>query len=321
MKIKPHTISTVSLIALCVCFCAVSGFLYVALLGVRADISSLSARFETNEGNTFSLNKQIRSLGDGYDKQIGDIQKLLSSTTIKIEDVRKEATAGTRSAVANLTHSIEENTSSVDLPSIITKWSPFVAKIECVFESTEKNVDYLGSGFLETSLKRPFAHLVTNRHVVNLDGIKPKTCSVSLPGIKEKADISSNSIFIVDEKSTTTDVAFVDVANRVADIDARAAVNSYKVCSTEPRPGDRVVTIGYPSIGTKDGVTATDGIISGIEDKYYVTSAKVDAGNSGGIAILVEKGGNTCYLGIPTLVEVGRMESLGRILKASEIVE
>jgi S1-C subfamily serine protease len=75
--------------------------------------------------------------------------------------------------------------------------------------------------------------------------------------------------------------------------------------------------LGYPFIGTSDNVTVTSGVISGIEQDYYVTDAKIDHGNSGGAAILTK---NDCWLGIPSAAAVGSIESLGRILKASLVL-
>jgi S1-C subfamily serine protease len=58
-------------------------------------------------------------------------------------------------------------------------------------------------------------------------------------------------------------------------------------------------------------LTATDGIISGYAGDYYITSAKIERGNSGGPAILIK---GKCLLGIPTFVTVGSLEALGRVL-------
>ena len=88
-------------------------------------------------------------------------------------------------------------------------------------------------------------------------------------------------------------------------------VGSVKTCVDKPVIGDQVVILGYPSVGAEEGITATEGIVSGIDDDYYVTSAKIEQGNSGGAAILVK---NNCLLGLPTLVVAGKIESLARIL-------
>src|SRR3989344_5363432 len=81
--------------------------------------------------------------------------------------------------------------------------------------------------------------------------------------------------------------------------------------------GDKLLVLGYPKIGAKTGLTITDGIVSGIDKNYFITSAKIDKGNSGGAAILVK---DDCYLGIPSSSAVGVIESLGRILKASFVI-
>lgn len=85
--------------------------------------------------------------------------------------------------------------------------------------------------------------------------------------------------------------------------------------------GEKVVVLGYPSIGTSSGkdLTITEGIISGVEEGFsfsdkkhftwYVTSAKIEHGNSGGTAIASDG----CFIGIPTWSTRGEMESQGRI--------
>ena len=61
------------------------------------------------------------------------------------------------------------------------------------------------------------------------------------------------------------------------------------------------------------------GIISSWEDVgkvgYYITSAKIEHGNSGGIAVIENY---YCMVGIPSAVVVGSSESLGRILILNE---
>ena len=71
----------------------------------------------------------------------------------------------------------------------------------------------------------------------------------------------------------------------------------------KPFLGDEIVVLGYPSIGSRNGLTATEGIVSGFDGNYFITSAKVEQGNSGGAAILLK---DNCLLGIPTFVTLGK---------------
>jgi S1-C subfamily serine protease len=90
-------------------------------------------------------------------------------------------------------------------------------------------------------------------------------------------------------------------------------------CSEKAAIGTPVAIIGYPasSINLEQWAppeSVTTGIISGYEASYqsnnYLVSAKVDHGNSGGLA-LGKENGKICFLGIPTWVVTGEVESTG----------
>src|SRR3989344_3080430 len=103
-----------------------------------------------------------------------------------------------------------------------------------------------------------------------------------------------------------------------------------KICSQNLlKLGEEIVILGYPAIGGDSilpGVPnfrliATEGIISNTVssfDNYFVSSAKIEQGNSGGGAFL--KSGN-CLAGMPTYVQVGAIESLGRLINISKLKE
>jgi hypothetical protein len=90
--------------------------------------------------------------------------------------------------------------------------------------------------------------------------------------------------------------------------------------------GDKITVLGYPAFGEQIGtgvqsLTVTDGIISGFiktnHGTIYKTSAKVDHGISGGLAV---RNQDSCVLGIPTwgnyggsLANIGAGEVLGQI--------
>jgi hypothetical protein len=158
----------------------------------------------------------------------------------------------------------------------------------------------------------PYAHLITNRHVVKYDGYSPQDCRVTFPDISGTISVSGDAVRFPNK---ATDIGIVDISKKsdVVDLRGQNSVNR-KVCSSV-LVGEKVVILGYPSIGSKNDITATEGIISGQDGDYYITSAKIEQGNSGGAAILV-RGPDTCYLGIPTFASVGKIEALARILSA-----
>lgn len=87
--------------------------------------------------------------------------------------------------------------------------------------------------------------------------------------------------------------------------------------------GTNVKIFGYPESGSYNGViTVTEGIISSFEKEgdvyYYLTSAKIDYGNSGGLAFVDINEEIACVIGVPSAVTEGGAESLGRILVLSE---
>lgn len=96
-----------------------------------------------------------------------------------------------------------------------------------------------------------------------------------------------------------------------------------KLSCPEPRDleiGEKLFVLGYPAIGGT-GITITEGIVSGFDgsaNELIKTSAKIDQGNSGGIAVTAQDG---CLLGIPTLSVIGELESIARIVRFDVIEE
>jgi len=96
-------------------------------------------------------------------------------------------------------------------------------------------------------------------------------------------------------------------------------VGSMRKCSQKAQIGTHVAILGYPasSIAIEEWAppeSVTTGIISGYASAYqsnnYLVSARVDHGNSGGLA-LGKESGQVCLLGIPTWVVTGQVESAG----------
>lgn len=202
-----------------------------------------------------------------------------------------------------------------DLPTIISEWNSNVVLIVCKFDNG--NVDF-GSGFLIRNTAGE-TEVITNKHVLTYDtpGEAATSCAVRIPGdgnniytaynsqtidnnpIRGNTDFDSGSIII-----TGGDAYFNSVADK-----------NLPICQQQGQTGDSVIVLGYPDYaGQFENPTATQGIISGYANPYYTTSAQIEAGNSGGVAINPDK---DCYIGIPSAVQMGKYANLGRILNAN----
>lgn len=195
----------------------------------------------------------------------------------------------------------------VTLAAIIKEWSPRVPRVSCAFTSAEGTTEQSGSGVLAQATNGT-AQIWTNKHVLTLGydeyAQAAGSCQITfLDG--SRYDVVGTSKVSLDP---ATDFGSVSLAGVAGTLPAPAKLN---LCKTRATVGEPVVVLGYPAIGAESGITATEGIVAGIEGDYYVTSAKIDHGSSGGIAVSVK--GN-CYLGIPTFVKSSSLESMGRIL-------
>lgn len=82
--------------------------------------------------------------------------------------------------------------------------------------------------------------------------------------------------------------------------------------------GDPVRIFGYPQTSGGFYLTITDGVISSLPgDGLILTSAKVDEGNSGGLAVDTRG----CVVGIPSAITEGRYQNLGVIISIDLILD
>lgn len=243
-------------------------------------------------------------LSQEKEKQTQEQQKALESTQAEIEKLKKESIDAQRKQTI-----LEKKiTTTKNLSLIIKEWRPRVARLTCVWRpSSGNNITITGTGFLDIK-----GSILTNEHVMVINtGTKKVNASVCYVTFPDNPKVYENN--------RSYDVIWggdVDVGSIFINADAtldEIASKEVNWCNNKASIGDEVVILGYPTIGgSENEITATEGIISGYDGNYYVTSAKIDKGNSGGAAILVK---NNCYLGIPTQAAIGSIESLGRILR------
>lgn len=266
---------------------------------------------ETKRINTIKLpNNNTVSLG----------QENTSSTQSEIDNLKKEIESLKNQKQQTI---IKETSDDVpvfepDLAMIINQWRLSIAYIECnwPYINAQGYFTKSGSGLFWNAGKDSY-FVLSNLHVVTEDtaGL-PKYCTIQIPDDNDVATVPGKDIYKVsNDEQAPIDASLVTIKNPTLYMTHSPITDWPRMgclgIKNNASVGDQVVILGYPGIGSQTDITATEGIVSGFESDYYITSAKVERGNSGGAAILVK---NNCYLGIPTFVEVGQVESLARIL-------
>lgn len=211
-----------------------------------------------------------------------------------------------------------------DFASIAKQWRPRIAYIDCKVVTNGTNYgEQSGSGYLlgEDTTTGELG-LLTNKHVIkvgvnNIYGqpsgltMTATSCDIMVPGDSQYVTVYSDSLAPNDAE----DIAIIFIKNPTPYMTS-VITGGTRFCTKTAALGEQLLVLGYPGIGSQTDVTVTDGIVSGYDGNYYITSAKVEHGNSGGAAISVK---NNCYLGIPSYVDVGSVESLARIYDVTKL--
>ncbi len=150
--------------------------------------------------------------------------------------------------------------------------------------------------------------------------------------ITEYDEEPSSYYAVGDKKTCTTNRYLADDGWCYYKEDLNYKISNLSFCPTKMPSGSSVVAIGFPAFGEKSvnigGINGlrsfriiSNGIISGFDDTTifnglpfvnYFVSAKIDSGNSGGIALSKTESG-LCVLGIPTWLNLGDYDTQGLV--------
>jgi len=167
--------------------------------------------------------------------------------------------------------------------------------------------------------------ILTNYHVVT----NAEFCLITLPDTKTgmPREIYVAIPIIAPWLSREYDLAFLKITKAFTDNEGKTygifpkqfrTVKETFCSNYIPRLGDEIKIYGYPVTSGGYILTITDGIISSFSgDGLILTSAKVDSGNSGGLAITKDG----CFVGIPSAILTGRYQNLGVIIPLNTILE
>lgn len=293
-----------------------AGIVLVAI-GARwyADALEIARKNEAAE-NQAALTAELNSIRNAVGELQHETAALIANNksvaaTLAAERAQRANDAARSAATITQLQSDLKKASAPDLSAVINEWRPRIAQVKCRwdFPDTSSN-ETSGSGVLITG--SPVPTLFTNRHVVTYRGITADRCIVKFPEETISAIVGAVEIT---PSPTGEDWAKIALSKASPYVKSLVSITPDR-CEERAKFGETVVILGYPTIGSLEDVTATDGIISSFEGSYYISSAKVERGNSGGAAILAKE---NCYLGIPSFVGAGQLETLARILDQSVI--
>jgi len=151
--------------------------------------------------------------------------------------------------------------------------------------------------------------ILTNKHVI--DG----TAGCLIGFIDDYGDepyFGDRQIADIYKISSDADVAVLKLRN--PSNTSLTSVSISQSNSSSIKLGEILTTYGYPAkFGTK--ITYTSGDFSGVDGNYLKTTAIIEHGNSGGGAYLK----NGAFIGIPTAVVKGSLNSLGYLLSVNKV--
>ena len=271
-------------------------------------------------------NQQTKNSQDTTTPEISKVDQLRQ----ELDDLKKQMKTNQATNNQKLAPTISQDISSSDL-------SPYLNTVGIVDCYDADNNEQFGTAVLYKT-----GQLLTNWHVV--DGMdtclyvneKFQNPKYEVTGMTYRAGayiLDLTNAYRPDSKLDfaivpfrRNEIARTKAHQNGAPLDEYLEVNqlNYKVgmmlkCSAKAAVGTPVAIVGYPasSIHLEQFAppeSVTTGIISGYQASFqsnnYLISAKVDHGNSGGLA-LGKENGKICFLGIPTWVVTGQVESAG----------
>lgn len=176
--------------------------------------------------------------------------------------------------------------------------------------------------------------ILTNAHVIPQIGETPdvfdERCLIILPdeSTGQPKEIYLAYPEITKDLSKQYDIAVLHIDSVYTDEDGKSwgvYPKTFPSFQFSSKCGDEYIELGspvkvygYPITSGGYSLTITDGIVSSFSsDGMILTSAKIDSGNSGGLAIDDEG----CFIGIPSAIAEGNYQNFGVIIPPNLITD
>ncbi len=295
------------------------------LIGVFSAISVCVIIFTSVQiYNKFIFNQQAETIRLQQEKELHQLlleQKNQLEESKKqiaeLKEIDKKNDETTNNKILNLEKNIQTNKKETQIINYDNIPLKAVVRVVCVDNILNlKNTETVfGSGLLYDR----GGSIITNAHVTNYN--YESTCFAAIQNDFRQAELAKYTAD-VEMIWPKLDVAVLQIQNEYIDNEVKTAgivkatnKNGVIACKYEDvKIGDKLIVVGYPTLGGFS-MTITEGIVSGFQNDYIKTSAKIEHGNSGGAAFHY----SGCWLGIPSASNVGEIESLGLILRADKL--
>jgi hypothetical protein len=188
------------------------------------------------------------------------------------------------------------------LEDVVKAWRPYTVRVTCItLDSNGNKKSYSdGSGFLAYDpTKGP--SVITNKHVFYVkDGISSNYCDVYFPESKEVVKVEKKDRYVSSKGYDKGTLVITQPSEYISNLAKNPIAISKDCKNAKPDSTDDIVILGYPMGKPKDDISYAQGKIVGYQDRYFVSTATIVSGYSGGVAVSLK---DNCYLGIPTYAQ------------------
>jgi hypothetical protein len=188
------------------------------------------------------------------------------------------------------------------IEDVVKEWRPYVASIICITTDSQgiKKSYTLGSGLLSNDpVKGP--SILTARHLFNLkDGTLTNYCEVQFPDNKsEVIKIEKKDRYVSNKGFDKGVLVITQPSEYIKNLIKNSETISRDCKNTKPDSTDDIIIMGYPFDKSRDDISYSIGKIVGYKNNYFVSSATLVEGYSGGVPVSLK---DNCYLGIPSYI-------------------
>lgn len=185
------------------------------------------------------------------------------------------------------------------LEDVVKAWRPYTVRVTCItLDSNGNKKSYSdGSGFLTIDpAKGPT--IFTNKHVFyTTNGASSDYCDVYFPESKEVVKVEKKDRYVSSKGYDRGTLVITQPSEYVSNLVKNKKITVNDCIRANAESTDDIVIMGYPMGKPKDDISYAQGKIDGYQDKYFVSTATIVSGYSGGVAVSLK---DNCYLGIPT---------------------